>query len=90
MGVPVRELLARVDSRELAEWRAYERLEPFGEWRADYRAAIVASVMANAFRGKESRAFTPEDFMPKFGEPKREPDWKAGRAIFDAMMKRGA
>lgn len=45
---------------------AYERLEPFGERRADLRAGIVASTIANAHRGKEGRPYTPQDFMPDF------------------------
>jgi hypothetical protein len=32
---------------ELAEWAAYYQCEPFGEERADLRAGIVASVIAN-------------------------------------------
>lgn len=52
---------------------AYERLEPFGEWRADLRAALIAMVVANAWRGKDQPAFSIDDFMLKFdGEPQRE------------------
>lgn len=60
------ELLARISSRELTEWMAYDRLEPFGEWRADVRSALVAMVMANAWRGKDQKAFTVDDFLIKF------------------------
>jgi hypothetical protein len=67
LGVPsVAELLERLSSRELAEWMAFAELEPFGEERADLRSAIVASTMANAWRGKRQRAFTAEDCMPRF------------------------
>lgn len=85
--MPVRELLARVNSRELAEWRAYELIEPFGEQRADLRAAIVASVMANAFRGKDQRAYEPKDFMPKFDEPQQPMDWRKMRSMMGALVK---
>jgi hypothetical protein len=54
-----------MDSRELSEWMAYERIEPFGEMRADLRAGIVASVVANANRTRGD-AFKPADFMPNF------------------------
>jgi hypothetical protein len=64
MGLPVRELLARIGSDELTEWMAFYPLEPFGDFRADLRSAIVASTLANAHRSKEGRPFTPEDFMP--------------------------
>ncbi len=64
MSLPVRELLARIGSDELTEWMAFYQLEPFGDFRADLRSAIVACTLANAHRSKEGRPFTPEDFMP--------------------------
>lgn len=36
------------------------------------RAGIVASVIANQWRRKGTRPFKPKDFMPKFGEKKRQ------------------
>ncbi|MCH8189083.1 MAG: DUF4035 domain-containing protein [Proteobacteria bacterium] len=49
---------------ELHEWMAFYRLEPFGDERADLRAGIVASTIANVNRGKRGRAKKPTDFMP--------------------------
>ena len=46
----VAELLSRTTSRELSEWMVYYELEPFGEERADLRAGIVASTVANVNR----------------------------------------
>jgi len=63
-----RELLARLDSRELTEWRAYATVEPFGEERADRRAALICMVMANLQKGKKQPAFELDDFMLQFGE----------------------
>ena len=69
----VRQLLENLDSRELTEWAAYDLIEPFGPWRADLRAGIVASTVANALRGKGSRAYDPTDFLPDFsGKPSEE------------------
>lgn len=47
---------------------AYAGLEPFGEERADLRAGIVASTVANAARDPKVQRdpFTPQEFMPKF------------------------
>lgn len=70
----VSELLSRVSSRELSEWRAYYGLEPFGEDRADLRAGIVASTMANVFRKSGTNPYKAQDFMPKFGKEKQ--DWR--------------
>jgi len=44
---------------------AYDRLEPFGEERADLRAGIVASTVATGFHGGK-RLFRPREFMPEF------------------------
>lgn len=70
-----RELLARMPSHELTEWQAYERVEPFGEARADLRMAILAALIANTNRDPKARRepFTPADFMP-FLERDREAD----------------
>jgi hypothetical protein len=54
-------------SAEFMELLVYAQLEPWGEERADLRMGILASTMANLWRGKDSRGYTPEDFMPRFG-----------------------
>lgn len=58
-----------IDSQEFASWQAYDRIDPFGQDRADLGTATVAAVVANANRGKGVKAFQPSDFMPSF-EPK--------------------
>lgn len=64
----VRVLRQKIDSREFAEWMAFDRLDPIGNERADLHAGIVASTIANCHRGKSQRAYVPADFMPKYGE----------------------
>lgn len=64
-------MLAEMSSAQFAEWRAYAQIEPFGEDRADLRAGIVASTIANANRGKGQKPFTAQQFMPSF-EPETE------------------
>ena len=64
-------MLERIDSRELTEWMAYAQVEPFGEERADLRAGIVASTIANVWRSSGQKVLKPSDFMPKF-EPQRQ------------------
>lgn len=46
---------------ELAEWALFYRDSPFGEFRADLRAGIVATVIAQVNGNKSAR---PSDFMP--------------------------
>ena len=81
----VRELLARVDSRELSEWMAYYQLEPFGNVREDLQAGIVASTIANVNRGKNDKAFQPSDFMPFMEKPEQTVDDM--KAVMDAIAK---
>ena len=58
-------LLQELDSYQIAEWMAYAQLEPFGEQEAFWRSGMTASTIANVNRGKNTKAFKPEDFMPK-------------------------
>lgn len=58
--------MREIDSRELTEWMVYAKMEPFGAIREDYRAGIVATVMASVFGGKKSNV-TPETFFPELG-----------------------
>jgi hypothetical protein len=61
----VRELLARTDSAELTEWRAYYAIEPFGELIADQRHGIATAVLANVNRNPANKpdAYVPTDFI---------------------------
>lgn len=70
-GCSVKELLSRVGSKELSEWIAYYRLDPFGQERADMRAAVVASIIANVNRDKKQKPYTMMDFMLNFEPPKQ-------------------
>ena len=70
----VGELLGRISSRELTEWRAYSGLEPFGEDRADLRAGIVASTVANVFRKSVTKPYKAQEFMPRFEKTRQ--DWR--------------
>ncbi len=66
----VRELLAKMDAREFAEWIAYARIEPFGEEVADHRAGTIASMIANVNRGPRTDAYDALAFIPWRERPK--------------------
>lgn len=72
IGWPVPLLEKIMSSRDISEAMAYDKLNPFGESRSDLRAGIIASVIANANKGKGAKTFTPQDFMPKFGPEKKK------------------
>jgi hypothetical protein len=61
-------LLGQISARQLNEWLAYDSIDPIGSWRADLRAGIIASTVANAHIAKGKRT-KPQDFMPKFQKP---------------------
>lgn len=75
MGEPnVDYLLASISHRQLIEWMAYYNLNPFGEERADTRAGIVASTVAEVKRNrkKRSKPYGPQDFMIDYGKRRRK------------------
>ncbi len=51
-------------SSELAEYMAYDQIEPIGEARADLRAGILASTFVNHGASPPRRPVKPVDFMP--------------------------
>lgn len=75
-------LLAEMSSSQLAEWIAFYQLEPWGEERADLRAGIVASTIANVNRSqKQKKPYKPDDFMPRFDVEPEEPAETAMRLM---------
>ncbi|MFD5297223.1 DUF4035 domain-containing protein [Streptomyces mutabilis] len=67
----VRELLARMGSAELAEWRAYEQISgPLGGARGDVQAALVAAAIASVNTPKGKRPPSVSDFMPRWDRTK--------------------
>jgi len=64
-----------LSSREVTAWQAYYQVEPFGEYKADLRMAMLLSLLANIYRDdkKHPQPFTVEDFMPAcWKEERRE------------------
>jgi hypothetical protein len=77
LGCTVAELQARMSSREFSEWTLFYQQEPWGDERADYRAATIVAAIANTTRGKGQRVYQPADFMPHFGPREtEEQDWQ--------------
>lgn len=66
-------------AREYAEWQLYDAIEGLADRRADWRAAMVASVIANGNRKKGARAFQPKDFLPRDPAPAPSKDGAAHR-----------
>lgn len=61
------EILNSHTSKELTEKFVFMCLEPYGEKRADWRTALVCSVIANSQRDpKKQKPFKPSDFLLDF------------------------
>lgn len=66
----------------------YEAIEPFGDRRGDIQAGMLASVLANIHRGKDTRPFSPTDFIPKFDLPERRPQTPEEQLNFMLMIQK--
>lgn len=71
----VADLDSRLDSAELTEWMAFERLTgPLGRRRQDIQAAVVAATVANSNRGKGQRKAKITDFLIPYGQERKSPE----------------
>jgi hypothetical protein len=74
--VDVELMLRRLTAKKFVRWMIYERIEPFGQLRDDYRAALITSEVANTGYDTKGKRFTAEDFLLKFGggttKPKKQ------------------
>ena len=55
---------------QLAEWEAYDKIDPIGTWRDDFRMAFLSSLVTNLtvqVHGKKgTKLMVPIDFMPEW------------------------
>jgi hypothetical protein len=62
--------LDQLTGPQIAEWEAYNKIDPIGEWRNDFRGAKLESLIINivqqlyAKKGHSPIVTTPIDFMP--------------------------
>lgn len=71
----------------LLEWAAFESIDPSSEQRSDVRAAMVACTVANSLRGKNSRRYTLDDFMPRYDQEKRRQTPEQMKAVAMAYVE---
>jgi len=58
----------------MIEYKALsDRFKDAQDW-LDYRAALICTVMANMWRGSKTKAFKPQDFMPKRESKQQTPE----------------
>lgn len=61
-------------SKQITEWMAFYRTEPFGVDRIEYLLGMFMSLFASANRSKGKKAPKAEKFMPFLFKPKE--DWQ--------------
>lgn len=76
-------MLSQMSIGQLQKWAAYYAIEPFGERRADLRAASVVASVYNVNRDtkKRRKPWPISDFVLRFDEEERRQadkpkDWK--------------
>lgn len=75
-----------MNGRQVAEWEAYYQIEPFGEYQAFWRAGLIASMIANALRGKGQTVLKPEDFIPRFKGQRQKQDVKSMKTLMSGQF----
>ena len=82
MGRTVEELQESMSQVEFLEWSQFLTEIPGGDDWANWRAALVASTMAQATCGKRANQFTIKDFMPGAkGHSGEITDWRQMKAF---------
>lgn len=72
-----------MSSAEFSEWMLYHEVNPFTEGRADWRAAMLASVIVSVVSGKQHGV---DEFMPKFQVSEAEgKNWEAQLAMVEML-----
>jgi len=65
-------LLDQLTSKQLSEWEAYDKIDPIGSWRDDFRIARLESLLVNivnklyAKKGVTTKDVKPIDFMTEW------------------------
>lgn len=62
-------LLAGLTSRQLAEWQAYFKYQPFGQDMTQFMLAQLTAFYLNAHKKKGTEDTKPQDLMPGFRRP---------------------
>jgi len=63
--------LEHLSAHEFAEWMAYSQIEPWGEERADMRAALICKILADFNTPKGKQPMKLSDFMLKFDQERK-------------------
>lgn len=79
-------MLSSMSWPQFTAWMSYANVQPFGDRRADLRAGIIASTIANAHRDPRKPALQPSDFMPFSERSDNGPKPLTSKRKFRAIM----
>lgn len=69
--------MEQLTAKQLAEWEAYNNIDPVGEWRNDfkfsYMASIISNLMIQAYGKKGSEMTKINDFLLQWDKEEEEP-----------------
>ncbi len=85
----VSELDQRMSSEEYSNWVAFYELEPFGPYRDNLHAGIIASILANIHRAKGSQAMKATDYLLVHPDDRRDKDTRKTLNLMRMVAKRG-
>lgn len=89
LGMPVGIMMQQMSALEEAYWMAYEKDDPFGDYRQDVRNAQVLHMLYSINAGKKSEKKKITDFMPFFRK-RVQPDENVTskvRSLFGNIIK---
>lgn len=88
LGKTVGEIERTMGARELDDWIEFYGLEPWGAYRDNLHAGVIASVLVNGQPGRRRKAVKPGDFLLRAVSDKRKTDTAKALGWLRAMGKR--
>jgi hypothetical protein len=86
-------IMKGLTAKQLLEWDAYARIEPFHEKWTDYRFASIVQALKNVFRGEDTKPVDLDDclIVPKDPDaPKRPQTFQEQIALAKIMAEAAA
>jgi len=65
-------MLRQLSMKKFLEWMAFDKLEPIGDKRGDWQAAVICSTLANiaVAKTRSRKRFKTKQFLLEFGPDK--------------------
>jgi hypothetical protein len=79
-GRSVRELLSSIDAQEWLDWQAFDEVSPVGDARIERMLAVLCTLVANQWRGKDDDPARLADMLPDHGGLRAEAEARRRRS----------